>query len=160
MCHMNQIYNTQNDLASKIQIFLKKVFPDIRKTQLKIIPFIIIGMILSESVVTSDIAKNLKDDFSFIQLDSVIRRIRRFFTNKLFNPELFYRKVILFVIQNYKKKHSDQRVHIIFDHMYSKDNYTVFFSVNKVFLFILSVLRVLGNQMLSQMKPSLNLLIK
>lgn len=125
MCHMNQIYNTQNDLASKIQIFLKKVFPDIRKTQLKIIPFIIIGMILSESVVASDIAKNLKDDFSFIQLDSVIRRIRRFFTNKLFNPELFYRKVILFVIQNYKKKHSDKRVHIIFDHMYSKDNYTV-----------------------------------
>lgn len=125
MCHMNKIYNTQSDFASKIQDFLKKVIPNIRKTQLNIIPFIIIGMILSESVVASDIAKNLKDDFSYIQHDSITRRIRRFFSNKLFNPELFYTKVIENVIFEYKKKHLDKRVHIIFDHMYSKDNYTI-----------------------------------
>ncbi len=82
-------------------------------------------MILSESVSASDIAKNLKDDFSLVQHDSVIRRIRRFFANKLFDTETFYHKIITHVISNYKKKHFDKRVHIIFDHMYSKENYTI-----------------------------------
>ena len=46
-------------------------------------------MILSKFVVASDISKHLKDDFSLIQHDSVIKRIRRFFKNKLFNPYFF-----------------------------------------------------------------------
>lgn len=123
---MSKVYNTQQDIARGIEQFLLKVFPDIRKTQLKIIPFIIFGMIQSESTVASDIAKKPKDDFSLIQADSVIKRIRRFFKNKLFNPYLFYHKIISHVIKNYKKKHSDKRVHIVFDHMFSHDNYTVF----------------------------------
>lgn len=36
-------------------------------------------MISAESVVTSDISKKLKDDFSFIKLESIERRFRRFF---------------------------------------------------------------------------------
>lgn len=123
---MNLIYNTQQDFATKIKQFLLKVDNNIRKTQLKIIPFISLGMILSESTVASDIAKNLKGDFSLIQHDSVIKRIKRFFTNKLFEPYSFYDKIIKFVISTYKKKHSDKRIHIIFDHMFSHDNYTVF----------------------------------
>ena len=83
-------------------------------------------MLLSESVVASDISKKLKDNFSLVQHDSVVRRIRRFFKNKLFDPYSFYDKIIRFVISNFKIKHSDKRVHIIFDHMFSKDNYTVF----------------------------------
>ena len=74
----------------------------------------------------SDISKSLKDDFSLVQHDSVVKRIRRFFKYKLFNPYFFYDKIIRFVIRNYKKKHIDKKVHIIFDHMFSKDNYTVF----------------------------------
>ena len=31
-----------------------------------------------------------KDEFSFIQTDSVIKRIRRFFSNELFKPYVFY----------------------------------------------------------------------
>ena len=100
---MNKVYNTQGDFASSIQKFLKKAIPDIRKTQLKIIPFIVLGMIVSESVVASDIAKELKDDFSLVQIDSVIKRIKRFFTNKLFNPYDFYDKIIKYVIKTYKK---------------------------------------------------------
>ena len=123
---MNLIYNTQDEIASKIKNFLLKCFPDIRKTQLKIIPFIVIGMILAESTVASDIAKKLKGDFSLIQHDSIIKRIKRFFSNKLFDPYFFYDKSIRYVISTYKKKHSDKRVHIVFDHMFSHDNYTVF----------------------------------
>ena len=123
---MFKVYNTQKEIATKISEFLLQCIPNIRKTQLKIIPFIIIGIILAESCVASDIAKNLKDEFSIIQHDSVVRRITRFFTNKLFKPYLFYDKIIKHVISNYKKKHYDKRVHIIFDHMFSHDNYSVF----------------------------------
>ena len=76
---MNLIYNTQEEIASKIKNFLKDVIPDIRKTVLNILPYIIIGMFQSESVVASDISKELKDDFSLVQHDSVVKRIRRFF---------------------------------------------------------------------------------
>ncbi len=123
---MNRIYNTQDEIASKIKQTLLTILPNIRKTQLKIIPYILIGMILSESVVASDISKHLKGDFSLVQHDSVIKRIRRFFLNKLFDPYFFYGKIIRYVISNYKKKHPDRRVHIVFDHMFSKNNYTVF----------------------------------
>ena len=104
---MNKLYNTQKEIASEISKFLLQSIPDIRKTQLKIIPFIIIGMLLAESVVASDIANKLKDDFSEVQHESVVRRISRFFTNKLFNPYNFYDKIICHVIANYKKKHNE-----------------------------------------------------
>ncbi len=123
---MYKVYNNQNKISSDIVNFLKKVFPNIRKTQLNIIPFIFLGMNLSESVVASDIAKELKGDFSLVQFDSVIKRIRRFFKNKHFNPYDFYDGIIKFVINNYRLKHNDNRVHIILDHMFSHDNYTVF----------------------------------
>ena len=86
----------------KLQVILLNSYPNNRKTQLNIIPFIIIGMISSESCVSSDIAKNLNDDFSLIQLDSVIKRIKRFFSNNLFNPYVFYDNIIKFVISTYK----------------------------------------------------------
>ena len=90
---MNKVYNTQEEIATNLKNFLLDTnlknflldcFKNIRKTQFKIIPYIVIGMILAESVVASDIAKNLKGDFSLVQHDSVIRRIKRFFINKLF----------------------------------------------------------------------------
>lgn len=83
---MNQIYNTQEIFSTNISKFLLSIFPNMRKTQLKIIPYILLGMILSES---------------------------------------FYRTIIKHVIKTYKKKHPDNRVHIIFDHMYFKENYTI-----------------------------------
>ena len=129
---MNKVYNSQNDIASEMKEFLLKVNPNIRKTQLKIIPFISLGMIISESSVASDIAKTLKDDFSLVQHESVIRRIKRLFKNKLFDPYKFYDDVIRYVISNYKPKHDDKRVHITFDHMFSHDNYTVFMITMRV----------------------------
>ena len=123
---MNIIYNNQEDFATKFSSFLKNIIPNIRKTILNILPYVFIGMIDSESVVASDISNSLKGNFSLVQHDSVIKRIRRFFNNKLFNPYDFYDHIIKFVIKNYKLKHKDRRVHIIFDHMFSHDNYTVF----------------------------------
>lgn len=123
---MYKVYNTQEDFSREIQKFLKQIFPDIRKTWLNILPYILFGIIKSKSLVASDIANELKGKFSFVKLDFIIKRIYRFFKNKLFNGYFLYDIFIRHVIKNYKKKHSDKRVHIVFDHMFSKDNFTVF----------------------------------
>ena len=120
---MNKLYNTQEDIATNFRNFLSKNIPSIRKTQLNILPYILIGMIDSESSVSGDIAKKLKDNFSTIQYDSITRRIRRFYNNELFDIYQFYDEFIRHIISKYKVKH--KQIHIIFDHMYSKDNYTV-----------------------------------
>ena len=79
--------------------FIKNVFPNVRKTQLNILPYVVYGMISSESSVASDISKHLKHEFSLIQFDSVVKRIRRFYNNPLFKPYDFYVKVGLTLFQ-------------------------------------------------------------
>lgn len=81
-------------------------------------------MTKAESSATSDIARELEDKFDFVQHDSNVKRIRRFYNNKLFDGENFYDALIKHVIFKYKKKHKYFRVHIIIDHMFSYDNYT------------------------------------
>ena len=123
---MSKLYNTQAQITTEISKFLKKSIPNIRKTQLNIIPSIIFGMINSNSCSASCIASSLKDDFSKVQFDSVTKRIRRLFNNKYFDPYHFYASFIKTVISTYKKKHNDKRVHICFDHSYSHENYTIY----------------------------------
>ena len=127
---MTKLYNTQKKITNEIREFLKKNIPNLRKTQLNFIPEILFGMIVSESVVTTDIAKNLKGDFSLIQIASIERRIRRFFNNNLFNPEEFYKSLISYVISKYKVKHKNKKIHITFDHMFSHDNYVTLMFTN------------------------------
>ena len=60
---MKKLYNTQEEITTKIKGILLELFPNIRKNQLKIIPFIIFGMIIAESNIASKIAVKLKDFF-------------------------------------------------------------------------------------------------
>lgn len=122
---MFKLYNNQIDFATKFTKFLKDAIPDIRKTQLNIIPYVILSMLLSESCVPLDMAKVLKDEFSSIQSASIVKRFRRFFSNKLFNPYIFYQKLIIYVLNSFKSKHEDKVIYITFDHMFSKHNFTV-----------------------------------
>jgi len=45
--------------------------------------------------------------------------------NDRFNGKLLFKEIIKYIISNYKLKHSDNRIHITIDHMYSKENYTI-----------------------------------
>lgn len=82
-------------------------------------------MIQSEPVVTGDIARSLKDEFTLIQHDSITKRIRRLLNYSRFDGYQFYLEIISYIIDNYKIKHTNNRVHLIIDHMYCKENYTV-----------------------------------
>lgn len=126
---MNELYNTQINLASDLAIFFENI-SNISKPQLKIIPYIILGMIESESVVTTDIVKKLKGDFSSVMLSSTIRRFERFFNNSRFDVYSFYDNIISYTISNYKLK--DKNVYISIDHMFCRDKFTVLFFSLKV----------------------------
>ena len=121
---MVKLYNTQANLASDLSNFFKNVVPNISKPHLKIIPYIILGMVQSESVVTPDIVKTFKGDFSFVNPFSSIRRLERFFNNTNFNVYTFYDAIIKHVISNYKLK--NKNVYISFDHMFCRDSFTIF----------------------------------
>lgn len=120
---MNRLYNTQSHLASNLKNFFKTVAPNISKPHLKIIPYIILGMIESESVVTSDITKKLKGSFSLVNPSSNIRRLERFFNNDKFDIYSFFHSITSYVISNFKSANSN--VYISFDHTYCKDSFSI-----------------------------------
>ena len=60
---------TQEKITSGLKEFFEKF--SLSKPHLKSLIHIIIGMISAESVVTSDISRKLKDDFSSVQLESI-----------------------------------------------------------------------------------------
>ena len=119
-----KVYYNQKTISSSFYKFFKN-FLSLSKPLLKNISYIITGMISAESVVTSDISKNLKDDFSLIYLESIERRFRRFFKSFSSLAYSSYASFISYIISNFNVKHSDNNIHISFDHMFCKDKFTV-----------------------------------
>lgn len=121
---MYTIYNNQADISTAIRNFFINN-TSLTKTKLNFLPDVIFAMIHSESVVKSKIASSLNYLLPFAKPSSIKKRIYRLFTNPTFDGISLFNDVIKFIIDNLKLKHNDKRVHIILDHMYSKDNYTV-----------------------------------
>lgn len=121
---MFKLYNTQVEVSRDLSNYFKNVCPNISKPHLKLLAPIILGMIESESVVTTDIVKKLKGDFSLVSPFSNVRRLERFFNNEKFAVYDFYDSIIKNVISIYKLK--NKKVYISFDHMYCRDSFTIF----------------------------------
>lgn len=119
-----KIYYNQNKISSSFYNFFKK-FSFLSKPHLKLISFIITGMIVAESVVSADISRKLKDDFALVNLESIERRLRRFFSSFSSVAYSLYDIFIRFIISNFVIKHSDNKIHISFDHMFCKDRFTI-----------------------------------
>lgn len=117
-------YYNQEKIASSFRNFFIKIF-SISKPHLKNISYIIAGMIVSESVVTSDISRKLKDHFSLVNLESIERRFRRFFLSFSSFSYSFYDSLISHIISNFKVKHPDRNIHISFNHMFCKNKFTI-----------------------------------
>ena len=119
-----KVYYNQDKISSGFSNFFKNIF-SISKPHLKIITFILTGMIAAESVVASDIARKLKEDFSLVNLDSIQRRFRRFFASFSSIAYSLYDAIIKVVISKFSVKHSDDKVYICLDHMFCKDKFTI-----------------------------------
>ena len=129
---MYKLYNTQDEISTKISNLIKDFYPNISKTHLNILPSVIFGMMDSESVVTSDICKSLKGTFSFNHFESNKKRIYRFLNNPNFDGYLFYHNAIKFVVSKFVPKHSDNRIHISFDHTYINNRFVIFMLTMRV----------------------------
>lgn len=116
-------YYTQDKIASSLQKFFSNF--SISKPHIKNLSFIITGMVSAESVVTSDISRKLKDDFSSIFLESIERRFRRFFSSFSSIAYSFFEQFITHIISKFTAKHADKKVHIAFDHMFCKEKFTI-----------------------------------
>ena len=122
---MNKLYNTQKEITNNIRNFLLSNTKSLHKPQLKFLPEVIFGMISSESLVAQDISLKLKDDFSLVQNDSTVKTIHRLMKNERYEGHNLFNQIVKHIISNMKLKHDDKRVHIVIDHMYSKENYTI-----------------------------------
>ena len=118
-----KVYYNQEKISSALRNFFKKF--SISLPHLKSLSYFITGLVSAESVVTSDISRKLKDDFSLILLESIERRFRRFFKSFSSSAYSFYDSIISHVISKFCVKHSDNKVHISFDHMFCKDKFTI-----------------------------------
>ncbi len=87
--------------------------------------YIIIGIILSKSVVISDISEKLKDDFTDATEESKIKKIYRFFKASTINPYYLYNFFIEEVIRKYVKRSNSNKVIIIFDHTTLDDRFLI-----------------------------------
>ena len=117
-------YYTQEKISSTFRNFFEK-FSILTKPFIKNLSYILFGLISAESVVTSDISRKLKDDFSCVQLDSIERRFRRFFASFSSVAYNFYSLFISHVVSKFCVKHSDNKIHISFDHMFCMDRFTI-----------------------------------
>lgn len=117
-------YYNQKNISSSLAKFFKNIFL-LSKPHIKSLSFIITAMISAESVVSSDISRKLKDDFSFVLLESNQRRIWRFFYSFSSIAYSFYEALISYIISRFKVKHFDSKVHISFDHMFVKNKFTI-----------------------------------
>lgn len=122
---MRKLYNTFISLTSNFKNFFNFVISNISKPQVNFISNCLIGMILSESVVTSDIIKKIPVDYFDESLfSSKEKKFYRFFNNSRFDPYNFYDSIIHYLISNFKSKNPN--IYIAFDHMFCKDNFTIF----------------------------------
>lgn len=117
-------YYNQEKIASSFRKILKKV-GKITKPQLKTISYMIPGMISAESIVTADISRKLKDNFSEIDLESIERKFRRFFKSFSTSAYEYYENLIKEVMKKFTVKHEDKKIYIAFDHMFCRDRYTI-----------------------------------
>ena len=124
---MNKLYNTFEDISTNFSDVLHSLCPFLPKTALNILPDILTSMISSTSCVTKNIASSLKGlKFDYIHDESKERRIRRFFNNSNYDPYRIYDSLIKHVFQKFSCKHGDNRIYIVFDHMFEREQFVTF----------------------------------
>lgn len=116
--------NNQEYITTELEKILYEILP-ITSKRLKNLVYIIIGIILSKSVVVSDISEKLKDDFTDATEESKIKRIYRFFSTSTINPEYLYSFFIEEVIKKYVKRSNNNKIIIIFDHTTLDDRFLI-----------------------------------
>ena len=123
---MNIIYNNFDDCSISFDKFFYMVDNSLTKNQRNFLSDLFTSMLNSSSSSFDKIAIDLAHKYSDVKLDSILKRISRFFNNPNNNLHNLFDNVIYYILSNFKVSHDDNRIFISFDHMFVKDKYTIF----------------------------------
>ncbi|WP_368488027.1 transposase [Clostridium sp. BJN0013] len=114
--------NDQEYITTELKKILEKMII-LSSYRLNNLIAIVVGIIVSQSVILSKISQELKDSYSSGTEESKIKRLRRFLTNKAINCEKIYEFFAYRLLQKYKS-HS-KKIYIIFDHTTIIDKFVI-----------------------------------
>ena len=120
---MSKLYNNYYTVVNSFYSYFKNFTNS--KTLLNFLPHFFCSLINSESITSSKVALNLFSSFNpYVKLDSHLRRIHRFLNNSNYNIHTIFDDIVDDVLSKYKLSHDDNNIHISFDHMFTKENFT------------------------------------
>ena len=91
--------NNQEYITSKLEEILYEILP-ISAKRLKNLVAVITGILVSKSVIISEISQKLKDNYTDAIERSKIKRIYRFFSTSTIRPDYLYYCFIEEIIKN------------------------------------------------------------
>lgn len=128
---MNKLYNNFDEVASDMFNYFKNCIPSISKNHLKFLPYIILGMVDSESVVTSDISSSINSDFFSNNTDTIQKRVWRFLNNVNVDIYYYFNCIIRKVIQDISNVRHNELI-VTLDHMFTKNNFVTLMFTLKI----------------------------
>lgn len=114
--------NDQEYITTELKKVLEKMLI-LKSTRLNNLVAVIIGIIVSRSVILSNISQELKDYYSKGNEESKIKRLQRFLNNKDIDPESTYEFFIYKLLKTYKNR--SNTINIIFDHTTIEDRFVI-----------------------------------
>lgn len=114
--------NDQEYITIELKKTLEKMII-LSSTRLNNLVAVVVGIIVSQSVVLSKISQELKDSYSSATEESKIKRLQRFLSNRAINPEKLYEYFVYKLLKTYKN-HSNM-IYIIFDHTNIEDKFVI-----------------------------------
>lgn len=116
--------NNQEYIIVELEKMLYEILP-ISVKRLKNLVAVIIGILLSKSVIISEISQKLKDNYTDATEQSKIKRIYRFFSTSAIRSNYLYYNFIEEVLKNYIKRSNNNKVIVIFDHTTIEDKFLI-----------------------------------
>ncbi|MPQ43424.1 IS4 family transposase [Clostridium tarantellae] len=121
--------NDQEYITTNLLKNLEKMVP-LSLNRLKNLAALVFGIVIGESVLVSNIAQELKDNYSEGTEASKIKRIYRFLLNDKFDSEEIYRFFIYNALKNYKN--FNNKIDVIVDHTTIEDKFVILQFVMRV----------------------------
>lgn len=116
--------NNQEYITTKLEEILHEILP-ISAKRLKNLVAIVTGILLSKSVIISEISQKLKDNYTDATEQSKIKRIYRFFSTSTIKSDYIYYCFIQEIIKKYVKRSNSNKIVIIFDHTTLDDRFLI-----------------------------------
>lgn len=125
MCHMNTVYNNQDQIASDlINFFTNETNIPLSIPNIKNLAYSLISMCDAESVVTADLANSLKSSRFSSNKKSNIAHFWRFFNNDKVNIYAVFNSLINYILSNISNIRHNELI-VTIDHMYIKDKFVI-----------------------------------